>query len=62
MVHEAIKERGDDDDIPEEARPVVEWAIRGDHRGPFLVTRHEDVGQFVTGSGRELPQKEIVDE
>ncbi len=50
-MHEAIEQRGDDHDIAEQTRPVLERAVRGDDGGSFLVAAHEHVGELIERVG-----------
>lgn len=62
VVHESVEERGDDDDVSEEAGPVLQGSVGGDDGGGLLVTGHENVGELVTGLRGEPPEEEVVDE
>lgn len=61
-MHQPVQQRGNDDDIAKEGGPILNRAIGGQHRGPFLVATHEDVGQLLARLRGELPQEQIVDE
>ena len=36
-MHQPVQQRGDDDHIAKEGGPILNRAIGGQHRGPFLV-------------------------
>src|SRR2546425_10019377 len=55
-MHEAIEQRGDDHHIAEQARPVLERAVRGDDGGSFFVAAHEHVGELIARVRGELAQ------
>ena len=52
VMHEPVEERGDDDHVAQEPGPVVEWTIGCNDGRRLLVTRHEDVREFVACVGR----------
>jgi hypothetical protein len=51
VMHQAVEERGDQDDVAEQLAPVIERAVRGDDRRGLLVAAHHHIGQFFASLG-----------
>ena len=47
MVHQAVEQRRDDDDVAEEFRPVIDGSVGGDDGGELFVAAHQHVGKLV---------------
>jgi site-specific DNA recombinase len=52
MVHDAVKQRRDDDHVSQELSPVIHHPVGSDHDRGFLVATHQHVGKLVAGVGR----------
>ena len=60
-MHQAIEQRRDDNDVPEQLRPVLDRPIRRQDRGELLVSTHQHVSEFLARIQRELPQEEVIE-
>ena len=49
-MQQPVEQRGDGGGVAEQLPPVVDWSIRGEHRGGPLVTAHDQLEQ-VLGRG-----------
>ena len=61
-MEQAVEQRGDGGGVAEQLSPVVDGAVRGEHRGGPLVASHDEFEQVLGGGVGQLSHAEVVDD
>ena len=62
VMEQAVEQRGDGGGVAEQLSPVVDRAVRGEHRGGLLVALHDEFEQVLGGGVGQLSHAQVTRE